>query len=480
MAHFILAPKRTANSKNLQAAPHQGIVHFHATADEANEQKKKLDPNFHLEPHINHRHWHEPPYKHLAKSPKKVAVQPAPTTNAVSVTVVGDSENATEEAIYGASVTAVLVEQGKLPSTKTEQTDQAGKANFVLTDAAMQVGMITCAPAGVYWSMGDSTVGTDCTIQCPIITNDGPFGWWQQLMGLTTYDESLGSGMKVGVIDTGVGPNPCLDSIIDLGSIINGVYDSKGGADIDIHGSVICGLIGAKPQQAGQYGGMAPGAETYSLRVFPEGDGSANQGDVASAIKMLTDEQQVHLINLSLSAFTPSQIEHEAIQYAYEKGVMCICASGNSGTKVAYPAAFPETIAVGAVGLTTWGPPNSVTQILVPTDPTRIGTGGYYIPNFSNTGDDLDCVAPAVGLISTFPDRYGLNEAYGDLAGTSLAAPMVVAFLCVLLQNDPTYHAMPPDTSRSEYVRKVLLSACSSLNLPKELEGNGVPAFHQA
>ncbi|AQG79572.1 S8 family peptidase [Spirosoma montaniterrae] len=500
MAHFILTPKRSAAAQSLQMATdtsnefwqhkvhnvmsselnaqktaHHKILHFEASPDEVAQQKNKLDPNFHIEPKIKHVHWHEPPQQQLLKSPPKATAQPPAGANAVQVHVVGEPGATQPEAIYGASVTAVLVQEGKLPTTKTKQTDQTGRTNFVLTEATMQVGMITCAPAGVYWSMGDATVETTCEINCPALGDDGPFGWWQQLMGVTTYDESRGKGMRVGVADTGMGPNPCLDNIINLGSIIDGIHDSEGGADIDIHGSAICGLIGAQPKKSGQYAGMSPGATIYSLRVFPEGDGNANQGDIASAIRMLVDEYQVHLINLSLTASAPSAIEHDAIQYAYEKGVVCICASGNSGTTVAYPAAFPETIAVGALGLTTWGPPNSITQIMVPPDPTRISAQGYYVPNFSNSGDALDCVSPAVGLISTFPDRYGLTEAYGDLAGTSLATPMVVSLLCILLENDETYQAMTPDASRCEYVRATLRKICSSLNLPKELEGNGVP-----
>ena len=52
---------------------------------------------------------------------------------------------------------------------------------------------------------------------------------------------------------------------------------------------------------------------------------------------------------------------------------------------------------------------------------------------------------------------------------------MVVAVLCALLGNDKKYHEMKPDALRSVYVRALLNSACSSLDLPKELEGKGVP-----
>ncbi|WP_159441022.1 S8 family serine peptidase [Pedobacter caeni] len=399
---------------------------------------------------------------------------PVPSPAPVMVVVDGIAENTPPVPLYGSTVSAVIVEAGHLPDTVTAITNQNGQVSFTLDNSGMSIGMIMTDPAGNYWSMATSSNETSYQIDCPLIANDGPYGWWQQLMGLSSYDATRGKGMKVGVIDTGVGPNPCLQNVIDLGSLINGVYDPTGGGDVDIHGSIVCGLIAAQPQQNGQYGGTASGATIFSIRVFPSDGGDANQGDVAQAIRMMVDEHQVDLINLSLASKIPSKIEEEAINYAYNKGVVCVCASGNTGTPVSYPAAYPEAISVGALGLNTWGPAGSVTQVLIPTDPTRINPAGYYIPMFSNFGSKLDCVAPAVGLISTFPDKYGINQAYGDLAGTSLASPMVVGFLCGQLAIDEQYQKLT-GAARAAYVKPALVAACTSLGLPAELQGAGVP-----
>src|SRR5690606_20704741 len=55
------------------------------------------------------------------------------------------------------------------------------------------------------------------------------------------------------------------------------------------------------------------------------------------------------VINLSLGAATPSQIEQDAVRYAYESGVPVLAASGNRTNRISYPASYPEAISIGAL-----------------------------------------------------------------------------------------------------------------------------------
>jgi subtilisin family serine protease len=173
------------------------------------------------------------------------------------------------------------------------------------------------------------------------LPQDGPLAWWHRALGVSDPDPTRGSGIKVGVIDTGVGPHGCLSHVTSVGSFIDLVFNGGGGADVESHGSHVCGTIGARPENDLDFMGIAPGVDLFSARVFPPGRG-ANQADIADALDSLSKDHQVDLINLSLGAPSPSNIERDAIRDALERGTLCVCAAANSAGPVEFPAAFPE------------------------------------------------------------------------------------------------------------------------------------------
>ncbi|MBO9316871.1 MAG: S8 family serine peptidase, partial [Chloroflexus sp.] len=97
-------------------------------------------------------------------------------------------------------------------------------------------------------------------------------------------------------------------------------------------------------------------------------------------------------------------------------GVLIVAASGNEraeGNTPNYPAAYPETLAVGATGY------------------------GDEVTGFSNTGDFIDLVAPGVDIATTIP-----NNGYVLATGTSFASPFVsgAAALIMTLRPDLSNH----------------------------------------
>jgi len=320
--------------------------------------------------------------------------------------------------------------------------------------------------------------GLEETIDCPPLPTDGPFGWWHKSLGFAGPDLSAGKGIKVGVADTGCGPHACLAHVVDTGAFIGAAWSAApAGTDVDSHGSHVCGIIGARPLSAGQYGGMAPGSDLYIARIFPGPDTSANQGDIANAIDALSRDHSVDLLNLSLGSVQPSQIEHDVIIDAYERGTVCVCAAGNDGGPVNWPGAFPECITVSALGLLGWGPAGSLASTRVPTVSGMIGKNNYYLANFSSYGSPLLCAGPGVGIISTVPERFGLKAPYLSMDGTSMASPAVCGTLAVLLANSKDYAAATNrDRGRSDVAKTVLRTACVDMGLALQYQGLGVPS----
>ena len=354
-------------------------------------------------------------------------------------------------------------------------TDGGGSCTFsVPIDHAPSIALV--CPTGGFWPMLARGNALAAFIECPALPADGPLGWWHVALGLDAAKADLGRGIRVGVVDTGAGPHPCLQHIASVGAFLGGNSLPPGlGADVGEHGSHVSGTIGARPAETGHYAGIAPGCDLLTARVFTGSDGGASNADIANAIDSLSSQYRADLINLSLGADAPSQVVQLAIQEAADRGTLCICAAGNNGGTVLYPAAFPETVAVAALGLAGWGPLGSLSAARSPSDRSLFGPGDLYAASFTSHGDAIDCVAPGVGILATVPNRHGAVPLYGAMDGTSMASPVVCGALAALLSQDSAYRALPRNAQRTGAARRILEEAMRAVGLPAEYEGRGMP-----
>jgi thermitase len=216
------------------------------------------------------------------------------------------------------------------------------------------------------------------------------------------WDVTQGSGdTSIAIIDTGVQyDHPDLS-----GKVVRGYeyvdndwdpYDENG------HGTHSAGIAAAATNNGRGIAGMAPDATIYAIRVLDE-NGSGTLQNVANGIIHAADNG-ADVISLSLGSPNDSITLKEAVNYAWEKGVVVVAAAGNNGSsQPTYPAYYSNAIAVAATD----------------SDETKA--------SFSNYGSWVDVAAPGVGIYSTYPDSR-----YASLSGTSMATPHVAGLAGLL------------------------------------------------
>ncbi len=376
--------------------------------------------------------------------------------------------------LFGAEVILFLRGFGSRSGELKATTNEQGEVRFEFSDF-WSASAIIAIPAGGFWPIVLRGPSNSVILDCPPLPDaKDNFGWWHQRLGISNRDDVRGAGISVGVIDTGVGSHPYLTHVEDVGAFIDGAFIPNSGADVDSHGTHVCGTIGARPDSASDYAGIVPGVKLFSARVFPANAG-ANQLDIVNAIDELSDKHQVDLINMSLGASLGSEIERDAILDALERGTLCVCAAGNSNGSVEFPAAFPETIAVSAIGLLGWGTPGSMPSTRLPLEATRFGDDNLFHANFSCFGEQIVAAGPGVGIISTIPPRFGLTKPYASMGGTSMASPAVCGILAAILSNSSAYKALPQNNARSAIGLNLLQQACQSIGLDAKFQGRGMP-----
>lgn len=192
-----------------------------------------------------------------------------------------------------------------------------------------------------------------------------------------------GEGVRVLVLDTGIDKDhPALAGNFEAGQdfVNDNVARPYPFADTVGHGTHVAGTIAAVSDASG-FTGVAPKARLLAGRVCST-NGCSNIS-IAKGVNWGVAEK-VDVINMSLGGMWSTPAEREAIARAEASGVVVIAASGNGGTsRVSFPAALPQAIAVGAVDVRLARAP------------------------FSQYGPELAIVGPGVDVQSTVPRGSG-------------------------------------------------------------------------
>ena len=260
--------------------------------------------------------------------------------------------------------------------------------------------------------------------------------WNFQMIGMeSAWKRTQGKDVVVAVIDTGVAGGevkkgkPCRD--FGQTTFVKGydfVNKSADAFDDHGHGTHVAGTIAESTDNNEGVAGIAFKAKIMPLKVL-SASGSGSSADIADAIRFAADNG-ANVINMSLGSAFPSDVIHKAVKYARKKGVVIVCAAGNSfGGKVGYPAAYPECIAVSAVG------PNG--------NIAKYSSYGKEVAISAPGGDMVDSGNPADGILqnTNFPESQGgKGDDYYAFQGTSMASPHVAGVAALLVSqgiNDP-------------------------------------------
>jgi hypothetical protein len=233
------------------------------------------------------------------------------------------------------------------------------------------------------------------------------------------------SSVIVAVVDTGVDlTHPDLE-----GKLVDGINLVNAGAkplDDNGHGTNVAGIIAALINNDKGIAGIAPNAKIMPIKAL-ESDGTGGESKLGQGVRYAVDHG-ANIVVLSLGLNKSSNELSATIQYAEDHNVLLIAASGNEGTSIKYPAAYPTVLAVGGVN------------------------ADKHADYRSNFGPELALVAPW----DVFTTKLGGGYEYKD--GTSMSAPQAAGVAALLLGKYPQMTPLQ--------VREQLMQSAEDLETP--------------
>ncbi|WP_159788479.1 S8 family peptidase [Sodalinema gerasimenkoae] len=223
------------------------------------------------------------------------------------------------------------------------------------------------------------------------------------------WADSTGEDIIVAVIDTGILKVADLEGT----EFVEGydfVNDQVTADDDNGHGTHVAGTISQTTDNEFGVAGIAYQAKLMPLKVLSK-QGGGTVSDIAEAIRFAADHD-ADVINLSLGGSGESHLMRDAIDYAYNKGVVIIAAAGNANQNSAgYPARYPRVLGVAASNAAGDKAPYSNfgagVDISAPGGDTRNGETGGILQHTLNPQDG--------------------SAVFAAFQGTSMASPHVAA-----------------------------------------------------
>jgi subtilisin family serine protease len=360
-----------------------------------------------------------------------------------------------------------------------EQVSGLARTFMVKTDRAAALGALTDALSCVSTVASASPnyvsiVPHDASVRPPsagTVSDEDMWAPWAMIRAPRALAYEPGdSAIIVGLIDSGVAPDhrefgrgfrQGYDTVnLGVGDVAQGIEvlgrgDNPGHEPTDHyvgHGTACAGIIGAlgldmPPGLAGESQLLpmrALGAARLPGRAAPIGMGAIADLDVAAKLAI---DLGARVLNLSFGTEDTLLAPHlpkphaDVIAYGAARGCVFVAASGNNGRETVYwPAAYPDVIAVGAVGAA--GRPCG----------------------FSTSGAHVALCAPGEDIFTASLDGYQ------RATGTSFAAPFVTATVALMIARAER-RAFP---TSPRIIKRLLMEAAAAFPGPAALCGAGI------
>ena len=327
---------------------------------------------------------------------------------------------------------------------------------------------------GSYFDSMDTTklLGGDAMTYDPTTVNDTDFSqqyylemirWSAAISSLTTAQVDAGVPVVVAVLDTGVkSDHEDLSSVMWKDSSGNLVgYDAHQEKEVtptdqNQHGTHVAGIIGSAGNNGKGVHGVGFVANSFGISkteimsvAVLNAQGSGNTRHMAKGIRWAVkkfNEQKTNqserasqklIMNMSLggpfetegynySRASDGTFKDEMFQHAHDNGALIIVAAGNESCKIGdscdvygkrydkafyYPCSYQHVLCVAA------------------------STHEEKLAGFSNRNASVGITAPGWAIRSTLPS----DANYGNLNGTSMAAPVVAGAAAVLWSMYPGF-----------------------------------------
>ncbi len=208
----------------------------------------------------------------------------------------------------------------------------------------------------------------------------------------------------------------------------NGVVDDvhgfnaiehSGDLDDEIgHGTHVAGIIGAEGNNGTGVAGVNWTTRIMALKFLGMSGGGTTSDAIACIDYMLEMKSRganIRVANCSWGSTARSEALGDAIDQAVKKGIVFVCAAGNSGVDADRQPHYPSSYeSDGVLSVAALAPD----ERLAP---------------FSNYGaESVDIAAPGVDILSTLPDGN-----YGFASGTSMASPFVAGVAALVAADEP-------------------------------------------
>jgi thermitase len=217
--------------------------------------------------------------------------------------------------------------------------------------------------------------------------------------------------IRIAILDSGIDlDHPDLSSKIVASKNFSTSHTAD---DRHGHGTHVAGIAAALTNNGVGVAGMGCDSSLMNVKVLGD-DGHGSAASIADGIIWATNgpdndpetDDGAHVINMSLGTLMPSYAIEDAVNYAWERGVVLVAAAGNHGSsRPSYPARYPEVIAVAG---TSKLPENPLTAS-------------------SSHGEWVDVAAPGESIWSTYK-----NGGYITETGTSMASPHAAGLAALL------------------------------------------------